>query len=70
GGKRFVVVLNLGREPRTLKYEWAAAVRSTLPPLGGGRVVLGTHPGREGEQVEGVVTVQGDEGVIVELDAR
>ena len=57
-GKRFGIVLNLSGdpEPRALENQnwW-------------GRIVLSTHLDREGEAVEGVVGVRGDEGVVIEL---
>ncbi len=58
--RRFLVALNLGHRPGLLGFE----------PLGaGGRVVIGTDPGREGERVERRLALAGDDGVVVELDA-
>jgi hypothetical protein len=52
------VVQNLGPTP----------TRFTPPgPLRSGRIVLSTHPGREGEVLDGALRLAGDEAVIVEL---
>ena len=55
GEDRFLVALNLGPAPA----EFAGAPEGT--------VVLGTHPGREGEPVAGRIALRGDEGVVVKL---
>lgn len=59
GGARFLVALNLGSEPQTLRAP------SDLP---GGVVAVATHHEREGERVDGDVELRGDEGVVVRLD--
>jgi alpha-glucosidase len=57
GGKRFLIALNLGQQPRRLDTS----------VLESGRVMLSTHLDREGEEVAGAIALRGDEGVIVEL---
>ncbi|HEX5501241.1 MAG TPA: alpha-amylase family glycosyl hydrolase [Thermomicrobiales bacterium] len=58
GGRRFLVVLNLGHRPRTFAAD-------TLPPHG--RIALSTHLDRAGEPVAGELALRPDEGVIVEM---
>ena len=53
GTRRMLVALNLGSE-------------SLQGPSVRGRVVLGTHPDREGEIINGALALRPDEGVIVE----
>jgi alpha-glucosidase len=55
GGTRFLVALNLGSEPASLRVG-----RS-------GMVELGTLPGSEGQPVDRTLRLRGDEGVIVRL---
>lgn len=55
-GKRFLVALNLGSNPQTLQ----------LGDLRG-RVALGTHPGRDGEEISVTLSLRGGEGLVVEL---
>lgn len=58
-GRRFLVVLNFGGDPRTFKAG-SSNVR--------GRVILSTRLDREQEKISGALELRGDEGVIVELD--
>jgi len=58
-GRRFLVALNLGHAAGILETERLACC---------GRVVLGTHPGAEGRRIEGRIELDGDEGILVELD--
>jgi alpha-glucosidase len=58
-GRRFLVALNLGHAPGILEPERVDCC---------GRIVLSTCPGREGGRVEGRVELDGDEGILVELD--
>ncbi len=60
-GRRFLVVLDLGHGPGALDLRHLGAA---------GRVVLGTDSRREGERVGGSVVLNGDDGVIVELDSE
>ncbi len=60
-GRRLLVALNLGHGPAALEPD-GQAVR--------GRVLLGSHGGREGETVEGRTELRGDEGIVVLLDAQ
>jgi alpha-glucosidase len=54
--QRYLVVLNLGADP----------ARLAVPgPPAGGRVLVSTHPDRDGEAVGGVLELRGDEGVVV-----
>jgi alpha-glucosidase len=56
--RRFLIILNLGSSPASL----------TLPDAGlHGRVVIGTHPDREGSAIVGRVELRGDEGIVVSL---
>jgi alpha-glucosidase len=55
GGGRLLIVLNLGQQEQS--FEMGSA----------GRVVLSTWLDRDGEPVDGPLTVRADEGVIVEL---
>jgi alpha-glucosidase len=59
GDRRFLVVLNLGREPA-----------SYAPPVLrlSGEVVLSTHLDRAGERVQRTLELRGDEGVVLLLD--
>jgi alpha-glucosidase len=57
-GRRFLVALNLGTAEATLT---AGDFRRR------GRVRLGTHPDRDGEQVDGAIRLRGDEGLVIEL---
>ncbi len=57
-GHRYLVALNLGHVPLELA--------STNSPSRG-RVVLSTHPDREGEETKGYPYLRSDEGLIVEL---
>jgi alpha-glucosidase len=67
-GRRLLVALNLGHRPCALD---GAALDGAFggAPGAEARVVLSTHPGREGETMprRGGVTLRPDEGVIVEL---
>jgi alpha-glucosidase len=57
GDRRFLIALNLGPEPATLKTGgWMAE----------GKIALSTHLDREDEEVAGALELRGDEGVIVE----
>jgi alpha-glucosidase len=56
-GRRWLVLLNLGAEPRAFD----------LPRAGvAGRVALSTHLDRNGEPAVGTIELRGDEGVIIE----
>ena len=55
--RRLLVILNLGSESRTFDLLGRG-------PLG--KVLLSTHPGREGEEVRGETELRADEGVVVE----
>jgi alpha-glucosidase len=57
-GRRFLVALNLGAAPATLTAR-DAELR--------GRVRLGTHADRDGEEVAGSIRLRGDEGLVIEL---
>jgi alpha-glucosidase len=53
---RYLVALNLGPAP----------ARLVVPaPAAGGRVLVSTHPGRDGATVGAVLELRGDEGVVV-----
>jgi len=58
-GVRFLIALNLGHEPQT--------VRLTLPALVG-RIALSTHLDREGDGVGATLALRSHEGVVVALD--
>ena len=64
GGRAFLVVLNFGPEPQT--FDLSAAVAAVSVPAAG-RIAVGTHPGRDGQQVGGRVELRGDEAVVVAL---
>jgi alpha-glucosidase len=55
-GQRYLVALNLGPGPARLAVPGPAA---------GGRALVSTRPGRDGEAVGGVLELRGDEGVVV-----
>src|SRR5204862_1609211 len=57
GGRRFLVVLNLGDAPRVFK---------PVDPAVRGRIALTTHLDRVGETVAGTIELRPDEGVVVE----
>ena len=50
---RFLVALNLGSTPASLDF------------AGAGEVALSTHADRDGDAIDGVVEIRGDEGVVV-----
>lgn len=54
GDARLTVVVNLTGEPRR------------VPGVGRGRVLIGTHPDRDGADIADVVELQPNEGVVVE----
>jgi alpha-glucosidase len=55
-GERYLVALNLGPDP----------ARLALPgPAAGGRVLVSTGQGRDGEAVGGTLELRGDEGLVV-----
>jgi alpha-glucosidase len=56
--RRFLVALNLGHEPQTLDPS-----REDLK----GRITLGTHLDRDGEDIDGSISLRSDEGLVVEL---
>ncbi len=58
-GRRFLVALNLGHEPGIFEPERIACC---------GPILVSTCPGREGARVEGRIELNGDEGVLIELD--
>ena len=58
GGRRFLVVLNLGDAPQVFK---------PADPAVRGRIALTTHLDRVGETVAGTIELRPDEGVVVEL---
>jgi alpha-glucosidase len=57
-GQRFLVVLNLGTQARTL--ELRGAPRS-------GKIVLSTHLDRREEKFRNILEIRGDEGLIAEM---
>jgi alpha-glucosidase len=57
-GRRFLTALNLGDEPAALRPERELR----------GRVMVGTNRRREGDQVDGVVELAPNEGVVVLLE--
>jgi alpha-glucosidase len=57
-GRRFLVVLNLGPQPDTFASDQVQLQ---------GHVVLSTYLDRAGEVVRRIITLRGDEGVIVTL---
>ena len=57
GDRRFLVALNLGPEPHRLD------LGATLA----GRVVIGTHPDREGTTVRDTLALRSDEGALIAL---
>lgn len=59
GSKRFLVVLNLGHGPNYFHAEHMQLK---------GRIVLATSPELEGQTIDGSIDLDGDEGIIVELD--
>jgi alpha-glucosidase len=59
-GKRYLIALNLGHGPAILPTE----------NLGSGHVVLATEPRRESQRVTNRVILQGDDGLIIELDPK
>lgn len=60
GGESVLIALNLGH---------GTGHRLDLPGRGPGRVLLSTHPGRQGETVAGAITLRPDEGMVVSLGA-
>ncbi len=58
-GRRYLVALNLGRDPHELAPDAGSPWR--------GRIVLSTHPDREGEILDGKAGLRPDEGLIIEL---
>jgi alpha-glucosidase len=58
-GRRFLIALNLGDAPATLRPDAPAR----------GTVLVGTDRRREGARVDGVVDLAANEGVVVELEA-
>lgn len=58
-GRRFLVALNFGHAPGALELE---------PGDARGRVVVGTYPDREKQEIAGRVELRGDEGMVVELE--
>ncbi|HJY26369.1 MAG TPA: DUF3459 domain-containing protein, partial [Actinomycetes bacterium] len=59
-GQRCLVVLNLGAQPGQLTSQRFPLV---------GRVVLSTQLDREGDVVDGELTLRGNEGVVVLIDS-
>src|SRR5262249_14672211 len=57
-GRRFLVALNLGATPAPLPAP---------DPERRGRVCLGTHADRDGEEIAGSIRLRGDEGLVIEL---
>jgi len=43
-------------------------LRLSLPRVGGGRMLVSTRPGREGETLEQMVRLHENEGCLLELD--
>ena len=58
GGSSFMVLMNFGPLPQSLSLQGTEAF---------GKVVLNTHLDREGEAVEKIIKLRGDEGLIVRL---
>ncbi|SFF91756.1 alpha-amylase family glycosyl hydrolase [Pontibacter chinhatensis] len=56
--KQFLIVLNLSHKPCILRQEHTHYK---------GKIVLATLPEREGQEVEGNISMYGDEGIVVEL---
>jgi alpha-glucosidase len=56
--RRFLIALNLGPTPHTLDLPGTELA---------GRVVLGTHPDRDGDPVRDALALRGAEGVVVEI---
>jgi alpha-glucosidase len=56
GSTRLLIALNLGSQERALVLS-----------EGGGNVILSTHLDREGDPMDGILALRGDEGVIIEL---
>ncbi|MDB5296454.1 MAG: malL [Phycisphaerales bacterium] len=61
GGRAFLVVLNFGPRPQAFDLSVDAATAR------GGRVVVGTHPGREGGLVGGRLELKGDEAIVIAI---
>jgi alpha-glucosidase len=57
-GRRFLIALNFGSSPATLPVDHGIA----------GKVAIGTNRRREGERLEGEIELDGDEGIVIELD--
>jgi alpha-glucosidase len=60
GTSRFLVALNLGSDPHAVSFADAMEDR--------GRIVISTHLDREGEVMEGDLSLRANEGVIIFLD--
>jgi hypothetical protein len=59
GDRRFLVALNLGHGPSILE--------TPSTPVDG-TIVVGTHVDREGMRVRDRLELDGDEGLVIELD--
>jgi alpha-glucosidase len=59
-GKRFLVALNMGHGPRQIEL---------AEPDAGGSVAVATERHRDGERVERRVVLNGDDGLVIRLDA-
>ncbi len=58
-GRRVLVCLNFGSTPEALDLGEGRA---------GGRVILSTHPGRDGARVDGRVELRGNEALVIGID--
>ena len=61
GGQRLLIALNLGDEPHVLSTGGQRII---------GTVLLACHGGREGERVEGTLTLEPDQGLIIQLSGN
>lgn len=59
GHERLMILLNLGHQPETIALPEDAR---------GGHILLSTNLDRDGEQVESVITIRRDEGLILTLE--
>ncbi len=57
-GTRFLIALNLGKEPQELKLR---------EPYANGEIVISTKMDRDGESISGRISLRSDEGIVVRL---
>jgi len=60
GNRQLMIVLNFGHNPHGFEYSSS---------LGRGTIVLSTHLDRQGEAVHGRLSLRGDEGVVIQINA-